>query len=77
MPPKKRPGVTGFYVELPDDLLAEFEAFVDGFPIGTKAQHVRLAMRRHIDHPPTAKVSPLPPVIIEGPAKTPKRKGKK
>lgn len=73
MPPSKRPGVTGVYVELPDELMAEFEKFVDGFPVGTKAQHIRLALRRHMDHPPEAKVVPLPPVTMEGPAK-PKKK---
>lgn len=76
MPPKKRPGMTGFYVELPDALLAEFERFVDGFPVGTKAQHARLALRRHMDSPPEAKIAPLPAATIEGQAKPKKRKGK-
>ena len=71
-----RPGRTMTFFELPDELAREFEAFVDSFPVGTKAQHVRLALRRHMDHPPEAKVGPLPPTTMEGPAKVKKPKGK-
>jgi hypothetical protein len=76
MPPKKRDGVSGYYVELPDDLLEEWRAFVDSFPLGTQAQHTAMAFRRHMDHPPTPKVTALPAVDMTGPAK-PKRKGRK
>lgn len=75
MPPKKRPGMTGFYVELPDELLAEFERFVESFPLGSKAQHVRLALRRHMDNPPKAVITPHGETPMEGPAKP--KKGKR
>lgn len=72
MPPKKRPGVTGVYVEIPDALLARLEALVGSLPIGGKADHIRLAIQRHCDHPPTVEMPELPPSNVPA-----KKKGKK
>lgn len=65
MPTQKRPGVTGVYVELADDVVAELEELVDRLPLGSKADHIRLAVRRHLDSPPTVTVPPLPPATVE------------
>jgi hypothetical protein len=74
MPPKKRPGMTGVYVELPDELLARLERLVGSVPIGGKADHIRLAIRRHCDYPPTVEYPDLPPVMVPTKAK-PRRGG--
>lgn len=72
MPPKKRPGMTGVYVELPDDLLAKLTGLVDDLPIGSKADHIRLAIQRHCDNPPTVECPELPPVAV--PARATRKK---
>jgi hypothetical protein len=80
MPTEKRPGKKGVYVELPEDLDAEFRAFVESFPVGGIAQHVQWAIRRHMDTPPTiAAASPVKPMSVpaEPPAKPKKGRGKK
>jgi hypothetical protein len=64
MPPKKRPKMTGLYVEVPDELLARLSGLVDSLPLGGKADHVRLAIQRHCDHPPTVDCPELPPVKV-------------
>lgn len=76
MPSKKRDGMTAIYVEIPDDMAAELEGFVKQFPLGAKADHVRLALRRHMDSPPTIVTTPLPPVTVEVPAEKPKGRAK-
>lgn len=76
MPTKKRPGLTGVYVELPDEMVAELEALVKKLPIGSKADHIRLAVRRHIDNPPAVIVPSLPPTAIEGKPDPAPAKGK-
>jgi hypothetical protein len=78
MPTKKRPGLTGVYVEIPDEMVAELEKLCARLPLGNKADHIRLALRRHLDHPPTVAVSDLPAVAV--PAIAPKgsrKRGKK
>jgi hypothetical protein len=64
MPTKKRPGLTGVYVEIPDEVVAELEALCERLPLGGKADHIRLAVRRHLDNPPTVTVPPLPAVTV-------------
>lgn len=65
MPSKKRPGVTGVYVEMADEMVAELDALAASLPLGSKADHIRLAVRRHLDSPPTVAVPPPPPVACE------------
>lgn len=75
MPPKKRPGVTGVYHEWPDELLAEFRAFVAAFPLGTDREHVMMAVRRHMANPPSVVgVETLPPAPAEPELKPRRRK---
>lgn len=74
MPPK-RPGKTGVFVELPDDLLAELDVMCGTLPLGNRTDHIRLAIRRHIDCPPTVTTPQLPPILVE--AEPPKKKSKK
>ena len=64
MPPKKRLGMTGVYVELPDELLARLESLCESIPIGGKADHIRLAIDRHIRNPPILQVPELPPETV-------------
>lgn len=78
MPAKKRPGVTGVYVELPDSDVAALDALVAKLPLGGKADHIRLAVRRHLAHPPTVSVPELPPEEAKpDPAPAPKKKSPK
>ena len=58
------PGVTAVYFELPDDLLARLERLVGALPIGSKADHIRLAILRHCDHPPSVEFPDLPAVTV-------------
>lgn len=67
MPAKKREGMTALYAEIPDEMMAELEEFVARYPIGGKADHLRLALRRHMDSPPTVAVPRLPPIEVEAP----------
>ena len=76
MPAKKRPGVTGVYVEIPDEMVAELDELAEKMPLGNKADHIRLAVKRHLANPPTVTVPDLPPVILP-PAEMPKRARKK
>jgi len=64
MPAKKRPGVTGVYFEVPDELLAELDALILRLPLGNRADHLRLALRRHLDAPPTVAVPAVAPVAV-------------
>lgn len=64
MPSEKRVGKKGIYVELPEDLEAEFREFCRSFPLGTITQHVQLAIRRHMANPPRVETPPLPDVIV-------------
>ena len=66
---KKRDGWTGIFVELPNELVAELDEFVSRYPLGGKADHIRLALRRHMDTPPTVAVPALPPVEASPPPK--------
>jgi hypothetical protein len=59
MPKKKRPGRTGVYVELPDDLDRRFRKYVKARG-STVTVELRLAVERHITYPPP-KVPPFPP----------------
>ena len=76
MPEAKRPGKKGIYVELPEDLDAEFRAFVDRVPLGTISQHVAMALRRHMANPPTVAVPDLPGVKVDAPPAKGGRAGK-
>lgn len=60
MPEKKRSKRTGFYVELPDELLEEYRRFCDRYPIGNVTQHTIWAIRRHMASPPIVCAEPLP-----------------
>ncbi len=62
MPKEKPPGRTGVYVELPDGLLARLDTLVGSLPLGGKADHIRLAVSRHVDSPPVLTLPPLAPV---------------
>jgi hypothetical protein len=73
MPAKKRPGVTGVYVEFADEMVAELDALVASMPLGGKADHIRLAVRRHLDAPPAVAVPELPPVALPAAEPKPKR----
>jgi len=73
MPTKKRPGMTGVYVEIPDEMNAELEAIAGSLPLGGKADHVRMAIRRHLDNPPRVESTPLPPVPSDPPKPAPKK----
>lgn len=70
MPKEKREGVTGVYVEYPDELLAALDELVARLPLGNRADHMRLALARHLDSPPTVAVPALP--AVEKPAEEPK-----
>lgn len=81
MPAKKRPGMTGVYFEVPDDQIAELDALVLRLPLGNRADHLRLALRRHLDAPPTVAVPDVAPAAVpavESPApKTKKPRAKR
>jgi hypothetical protein len=64
MPAKKRPGVTGIYFEVPDEDVARLDALIERLPLGNRADHLRLALRRHLDAPPTVAVPDTPPVAV-------------
>jgi hypothetical protein len=76
MPSVDRPGKRGMYVELPEDLDAEFRAFVEKYPLGTISQHVVLAIRRHMASPPAVEVAKLPAVKVQAPPPGTKRRGR-
>lgn len=74
MPVKKRPGMTGVYVELADEKIAALEKLVDSLPLGSKADHIRLAIDRHLAHPPTVEVVALPVEAVKPPDPPPAKK---
>lgn len=80
---KKPPGKTGIYFDLPADVVERFRAFVDGFGMGSLADHAAMAMVRHMQHPPTLDKPELPdeksPADWKPPRKKvgPKKGGKK
>lgn len=55
-----RPGKKALNVDLPDELDSQFRKFVEDFELGTLAQHVEFAIRRHIAHPPVLTSPPYP-----------------
>ena len=61
MPSEKRKGWVGRYIELPDGLDRELKAFVESHG-GRWAEHVRMAIRRHLAYPPpeAPPLAPLP-----------------
>lgn len=70
----------GFFVELPEDLIEEWRAFCDSFPIGNTTQHIAWAMRRHMKSPPEIMeqdlpkpAGPLPPGRPRGRPKKPQK----
>jgi hypothetical protein len=75
MPAKKRPGMTGVYFEIADEDLAALEKLAASLPLGGKADHLRLAVKRHLANPPTVEVGALPP--LPKPAPAPPRKRRK
>lgn len=75
MPAKDRPGKKGIYVELPEDVDKELRELVESLPLGGIAQHVIMAIRRHLASPPTVTIPDLPPIAM--PSQSPlAKKGK-
>lgn len=54
-------GRKGFFVELPEEMLAEWRDFCDRYPQISLTQQVQWAMRRHMDSPPEVRAPALPP----------------
>jgi hypothetical protein len=78
MPKAKPPGRTGMYVELPDELVARLDDLVRRLPLGGKADHVRMALERHLASPPTVAVPELAPTAVaSSPAPAPAKKAVK
>jgi hypothetical protein len=75
MPPKKRPGMTPLYVEIPDEMAEQLADLCDRLPLGGKADHVRLAIARHLKTPPTVDVPDLPPMKVKPPKPPPPARG--
>jgi hypothetical protein len=69
MPSKKRPGVVGVYVELPEEQDRRLRELAARLGLGGITDHIRMAIDRHLAHPPTLTVPPLPPVRIDSAAK--------
>jgi hypothetical protein len=67
MPMKKRPGMVGLYVELRQEQRDRLQQLVDSLPLGGIADHVRLAIDRHLDNPPTVGTAELPATRFEAP----------
>lgn len=66
MPTVPRRGKRALYVELPEDLDTQLRDHCRAGGYGV-ADEVRMAIRRHLAHPPDRSPSPLPPEI--GPAR--------
>lgn len=74
----QRPGVTGVYVELPDEQVAALDALIERLPLGGRADHIRLALARHLAAPPSVHVPEVPVANVPQPAPAPKEsRGKK
>ena len=73
MPAKKRPGLTGVYVEIPDEMHAALEELVKRLPLGSKADHIRLAIARHLDAPPKVEQPALEELTLPAKEEGPRR----
>lgn len=71
-----RAGMTPMFIELSDEDAARLDALIASLPLGGKADHIRLAVRRHLDNPPTVAVPQLPPATV-APKPKPARKPRK
>jgi hypothetical protein len=67
MPSKKRPGVVGVYVELPEEQDRRLRALAERLGLGGITDHIRMAIDRHLANPPALAVPPLSPVTVHQP----------
>jgi hypothetical protein len=64
------------YVEVPEELDREFRAMIERVGLGGVADHIRLAMRRHLASPPSVEVPLLPHAGVPTPDPAPAAKSK-
>lgn len=70
------PGTKQLNLEVKEELLEEFRAFVEARH-GTLRNHVERALRRHLDNPPPIVPDPPLPACEPDEVPAPKKRGKK
>jgi hypothetical protein len=68
MPRKPTPGMVQIAVEIPQDIHARLVERCERLYL-KKSDEVRLALRRHLDHPPADVSPPLPDAVLVLPKK--------